>query len=406
MAVIKRYLKKNGQKKVCYQAQVYVRGERLQCKTFKNKTTAYIWHDTQKAKLLKDPSELYQENSKVFFSECLKQYMQEAFPLLRKSSQQGYEARFRYFTKGPLNTVKMEHLNARFVHSWINWLKRQSTAKNPRRKTFLKELEFLRTVLNWYRNFVDEDFNVPVTKKHRLLCHYKTIPPKRPDYYARPEELRAWIKWLKGHRGSPVYWRLASFMLLTGARIGEACGLKWEVIDFKQGLARVIRKIRWDHKTKKPCVEEHTKTDASARLLLLSDELLSILEEMREENKVSEFLFTDKKGELLKYNAIQSSFNAGFMALNLPWRSTHILRHSYATMALIATRDISSVQASLGHTSSRMTEKYAKVVALLNRDTAEKTTKAFNLFGDSLKNHSENHSVIPFKEKNPSNSNS
>ena len=50
-------------------------------------------------------------------------------------------------------------------------------------------------------------------------------------------------------------------------------------------------------------------------------------------------------------------------------------------MALIATRDISSVQASLGHTSSHMTEKYAKVIALLNRETAEKTTKAFNLFG-------------------------
>lgn len=54
-------------------------------------------------------------------------------------------------------------------------------------------------------------------------------------------------------------------------------------------------------------------------------------------------------------------------------------------MALIATRDISSVQASLGHTSSRMTEKYAKVVALLNRETAEKTTKAFNLFGSEKK---------------------
>lgn len=233
---------------------------------------------------------------------------------MRKSSQQGYEARFRYFTKGPLSIARMEYLNARFVHSWINWLKRHPTAKNPRRKTFLKELEFLRTVLNWYRNFVDENFNVPVTKKHRLLCHYKMIPPKRPDYYARPEELRAWIQWLKGHRGSPVYWRLARFMLLTGARVGEACGLKWEAVEFNQGLARVVRKIRWDHKTKKPCVEEHTKTDASVRLLLLSDELLSILEKMREEDKDSEFL------ELLKYNAIQSSFNAGFMALNLPWR--------------------------------------------------------------------------------------
>ena len=68
------------------------------------------------------------------------------------------------------------------------------------------------------------------------------------------------------------------------------------------------------------------------------------------------------------------------MALNLPWRSTHILRHSYATMALIATIDISSVQASLGHTSSRMTEKYAKVVALLNRDTVKKPPRLLTYF--------------------------
>ena len=43
--------------------------------------------------------------------------------------------------------------------------------------------------------------------------------------------------------------------------------------------------------------------------------------------------------------------------------------------------------ASLGHASSRMTEKYAKVVALLNRETAEKTTKAFNLFGSEKENN-------------------
>ena len=101
---------------------------------------------------------------------------------------------------------------------------------------------------------------------------------------------------------------------------------------------------------------------------------------MREENKESEFVFTDKEGGALKYRAIQAAFNAGFKALKLPWRSTHILRHSYATMALIATRDLSAVQASLGHTEQRVTQRYAKVVALLSRETAEKTTKAFNLF--------------------------
>ena len=252
-------------------------------------------------------------------------------------------------------------------------------------------MAILKAILNWHRNFIDEDFNVPITKKHKQLCYYKSLSPNRPDYYAKPEELRAFIKWLREHRSNPVYWRLALFMILTGARVGEACGMLWDAVDLKQGTAQVIRRIRWDQRTKRAYLENTTKTEASVRLLVLSDELIAILKQMKEENKESKLLFTDKEGEALKYNAIQSSFNAGFLALNLPWRS-NILRHSYATMALIATRDLSSVQVSLGHTSSRITEKYAKVIALLNRRTAEKTTKAFNLFGDSFRNHSENHS--------------
>ena len=169
-------------------------------------------------------------------------------------------------------------------------------------------------------------------------------------------------------------------MVLTGARIGETCGMLWEAVDLKRGIARVVRRIRWDHKSRKPCLEYTTKTESSVRLLLLSSELVSLLKQMEKEGGDKEFLFVDKKGEPLKYNAIQMAFNAGFKALNLPWRSTHILRHSYATMALIATKDLPSVQASLGHSSSKMTERYAKIIALLNRNTAEKTTKAFNLF--------------------------
>ena len=222
MAIIKRYIKKNGQRKVCYQAQVYVKGIRLQCKTFKNKTEACIWHDKQKEQLLKNPSDLYQEKQSVFFSDCLKQYKEEAISLLQKSSQQSYEFHFRYLTKGPLSKIRMEHFNSKAIHSWLQWLKKHPTARNKGRKSFIYELKSLSAILNWYRNFVDEDFNVPITKKHRQLCHYKRVSPKRPDYYARPKELRAWIKWLREHRNTPVYWRLATFMVLTGARVGEA----------------------------------------------------------------------------------------------------------------------------------------------------------------------------------------
>ena len=40
----------------------------------------------------------------------------------------------------------------------------------------------------------------------------------------------------------------------------------------------------------------------------------------------------------------------------------------------MATKNISAVQASPGHTEIRMTQKYAKTVALLNSDIGEKTS--------------------------------
>ena len=52
----------------------------------------------------------------------------------------------------------------------------------------------------------------------------------------RPEEVKLWIEELKKN-SNQVYWRLAKFMLLTGARVGEACGLMWSELDFDNKFA-------------------------------------------------------------------------------------------------------------------------------------------------------------------------
>ena len=400
MSIIKRYSKKNGQRKLCYQSQVYVKGVRLKCKTFKNRIEACIWHDREKEKLLRDPSELRTYKENLFFSDCFKKYLKEAYPLLQISTQQSFDCRFRYFTDGPLFHFRMEHLNAQSVHIWINWMKGQPTAKNNRRKSFIKELKILSAILNWYRNFVDENFLVPITKKHRQLCYYKPVIPRRPDYFIRPEDAKRWVQWLRENKLNPAYWRLAVFMLLTGVRVSEGCGMCWDAIDLKEGIARVIRRVRWDRRTKHPHLEEAAKTKTSVRLLHLPDELIEVLTEMKKENGGEGLLFRNLNGKPLSYTRIPTCFGHGFKALGLPWRSTHICRHTYATMALYATRDISAVQASLGHASTQMTERYAKVVALLSRKTAEKTAKVFNLFGGEIKNHSENHSEIKNEDEN------
>ena len=309
------------------------------------------------------------------FKDCIDEFCKDAKTRLMKSTFQKYECQMTYLYSSPLADVKMSELKGIKVVEWLKWLKQHPTVKNLGRKSFIHELKLLSNVLNWYRNFLNEDFNVPITKKHKQMCVFKKNPSRRPDYYIRPENAEKWVKWLKEHRSNPVYWRLAVLMLSTGVRVGEACGLKWEEIDLEKGIVRIIRQVSWDHFTRRPELEEATKTAQSARLIMIPEKLKNILRKMKEETQ-SDLVFTDSKGELLKYNAIQSAFNAGFTALNLPWRSTHICRHTYATVALMTTKNISAVQASLGHTEIRMTQRYAKAVALLSPEMGEKTFSA------------------------------
>ena len=308
------------------------------------------------------------------FKDCLDKFWKDVQSRTLKSTHQSYEYRLEnYLSVGPLGDLKMSEIKGCHIVEWVQWLKKHPTAKNKRRKNFVKELGLLKNILNWYKDFLNEAFNVPITKKHKQMCIFKPNVPRQPDYFIRPEDSRKWIEWLKEHRSNPVYWRLASFQLLTGARVSEACGMKWDAIELEQGVARVIRRVRWDQWSKLPFLEDATKTSQSARILVLPQTLKDILLQMKKE-AVNDFVFTDKKGRLLKYNAIQSSYNHGFEALGLPWRSTHILRHTFATMALMGTKNLSAVQASLGHSQQRMTQRYAKAIALLSSDIGEKAS--------------------------------
>ena len=373
MAIIKRKHRSKKQKRptTFYQAEVFIQGVRVSTKTFQTKKEAVFWHETEKYKFQMKTTSI---NKMITLKGCVDRFLEDAQTRMSFGSIQRYKWLSTYCYSSPLADVQMFELKGIHVVEWINWLKANATI-NKRRHSFRRELKFLNTILTWYKDFLNEDFNVPVTKKHKQLCGLKVKKPRRPDYFIQPEDAKKWVEWLKENKSNPVYWKLAAFMLLTGARVSEACGLKWDSVDFKRNLVRIIRRVSWDYWNKAPTLEEVTKTAQSARILMLSKTLRDILLEMKKET-LNDVVFTDQKGELLKYNAVQSAFNHGFTALNLPWRSTHICRHTYATIALMTTKNLSAVQASLGHTEQRTTQMYAKTVALLSSDVAEQTASA------------------------------
>ena len=169
MAIIKRrYKSKKHQKPVTYyQAEVFVKGVRVSTKTFSTKREAVFWHEKEKHRFTLSPQKL---NEQMPFRNCLDQFWEEAQTRLMKSSLQGYRSELTYLYNSPLANVRMSELKGIKIVEWISWLKKHPTAKNKGRKSFVTELKLLSAVLNWYRNFLNEDFNVPITKKHRQMC--------------------------------------------------------------------------------------------------------------------------------------------------------------------------------------------------------------------------------------------
>ena len=70
-------------------------------------------------------------------------------------------------------------------------------------------------------------------------------------------------------------------MVMTGVRVGEACGMSWDAIDLDRGLASVVRIVSWDHWTRDPELVEQAKTEESIRVIHLASELIVMLKRMK-----------------------------------------------------------------------------------------------------------------------------
>jgi hypothetical protein len=83
MSVRKRVSYIKARRTVRYQAEVYVRGVRLQCRTFDTAAAAHAWHDETKNNL-----ELGQHrpSDEKCFKDVVEDYKNTAFQELRKSS--------------------------------------------------------------------------------------------------------------------------------------------------------------------------------------------------------------------------------------------------------------------------------------------------------------------------------
>lgn len=147
--------------------------------------------------------------------------------------------------------------------------------------------------------------------------------------------------------------------LLTGMRIGEICGLKWQDIDVNSGIIMVRRTLQRiyildENKNHTELICGSPKTKSSIRDIPLTSELLKILKAFKKFSNIEHYILTNKE-KPLEPRSFRSYYKNLLNKIGLEHINFHALRHSFATRCIESNCDYKTVSVILGHSSINTT---------------------------------------------------
>jgi integrase len=217
-----------------------------------------------------------------------------------------------------------------------------------------------------------------------LVPHNVARDVKKPRHQPKemqaidPGQVRAFLAEARADRLFALY----VFLLDSGAREGEAFGLQWPDLDWERGAASIVRSLE---EIDGNLALKENKTRKSRRRVALSPFTMEALAEHRKAMLVEGSyrpdgpVFCDSAGGWLrKSNFLRRSFRPILKRAGLPAIRPYDLRHSSATLLLLAGEDSKVVAERLGHSSTLLTQNtYQHVLPGMQERAARKLEAIF-----------------------------
>ena len=178
------------------------------------------------------------------------------------------------------------------------------------------------------------------------------------------EQLQAF---LAEARATGVY-EMYYIELATSLRRGELLGLKWQDIDWKNGIIKVRRQIA---RVDGQIVEAPLKTKNSYRTVTISPQAIDVLKQQRAKTH-DQYVFPSPNGGPISPDSVNNMLKRVLARAGIPKVRFHDLRHTFATIALQNGVDIKTVSGMLGHFSAGFTlDTYAHVTTAAQKEAAQ-----------------------------------
>lgn len=226
----------------------------------------------------------------------------------------------------------------------------------------------------WRRGYAGRAEGLPANE--RFMAWRST--PARPSAVMiwKPEHLGGFLDAVPDERLYPML----SVIGYCGLRRGEACGLRWEDVDWDSGSVMIgptIVQAGWA-----AVEQDHAKAEASEDWVRLEDVVMGALRAWRQQQLEERmawgaawtdtgYVFTREDGTPWHPGYVTQRFERLAWREDMPPIRLHDLRHGAATMALAAGKSMKEVSVMMRHSSERITsEIYASVLPELKAEVS------------------------------------
>ena len=285
---------------------------------------------------------------------------------VRPSSHQTYKGYIDNHIKPNIGNVPLEKLTTMDLQKFYRKLLTKGRVERIESKEQPKGLS-AKTVRN---------INQVISSAMDLAVAQKIIPANPTNACELPkvehqemqtipaEQLQAF---LEEARASGVY-EMYYIELATELRRGELLGLKWQDVDWKNGIIKVRRQVA---RVDGQIVEAPLKTKNSYRAVSISPQAIEVLREQKRKTNDS-YVFPSPNGGPISPDSVNNMLKRVLERAGIPKVRFHDLRHTFATIALQNGVDIKTVSGMLGHISAGFTlHTYAHVTTSAQKEAAQ-----------------------------------